>query len=257
MTDSSPQASRATREETASTLRGLIILPAFNESASVAGVVHELARELPGFDLLVVDDGSTDATAERVPYPANVVRLPFNLGIGGAMQTGYRYAAMYGYDLAIQVDADGQHPPTQVRQLLDHQLRTGADMVIGSRFLEPGSYQQTATRMSGMILLRSLLTMLTRQRFSDCTSGFRLATRNVIGAFAHWYPDDYPEPEVVLLLHRAGFRIEEVPTKMAQRTTGQSSISLGKGLFYVLKVSMSLILDMVRAPWPKEALKGK
>ena len=234
------------------TSRGLVILPAFNESESIGRVVEEIVRHLPGFDILVVDDGSTDATSRRVPGSAKLVTLPFNLGIGGAMQTGYRYAALHGYDIALQVDADGQHPPSEARTLVEHLEASGADMVIGSRFLTPGSYRQTWARMTGIRVLRSLIRVLAGKRINDCTSGFRAVNRKVIRAFAHWYPDDYPEPEVVLLLHRSGFDVEEVATEMVPRKTGSSSISLTHGVFYVIKVAVCLVLDMIRDPWPRE-----
>ncbi len=217
-------------------------------------IVADLHDRLPDFDLLVVDDGSTDGTAKAVPAIAKVVSLPFNLGIGGAMQTGFRYAALHGYEVAVQVDADGQHPAAQVARLVEHLEHTGADMVIGSRFLEPFGYRQALARRVGSMVLGALLALLTRQRFTDCTSGFRAVNRRVIRAFAHWYPDDYPEPEVILLLSRAGFRVVELETPMNPRTSGRSSISLTRGLFYVAKVAIALILDTIRKPWPQKAV---
>lgn len=231
--------------------RNLVIMPAYNEQDSVGRVVEALHLHLPDFDIIVIDDGSTDATARCVPAYARVVSLPFNLGIGGAMQTGYRFAAMHGYEVAVQVDADGQHPPESVSKLVEHMKKTGADMVLGSRFLEPGHYDQTFARMLGIRLLGGLIRVLTGRRITDCTSGFRAVNGRVIRAYAYWYPDDYPEPEVVLLLLRCGFRIEEVSTHMLQRTTGQSSIPLMRGLFYVAKVSVCLLLDTIRNPWPR------
>ncbi len=229
----------------------LVIVPAYNEVLSVGRVVEELARA-GNCDLLVVDDGSTDRTAESVPPHATVVRLPFNLGIGGAMQTGYRYAAEHGYSVAVQVDGDGQHPADQVAELVARLGETGADLVLGSRFLEETGYRLSPARTVGVAVLRGLLCLLTGRTYTDCTSGFRAANRRVIEAFAHWYPDDYPEPEVILLLHRAGFRIEETAVRMSERTTGRSSIPNAQGIFYVLKVCFALLLDLVRRPWPKE-----
>lgn len=230
----------------------LVILPAFNEAESIGAVVTELRQRLPEFDVLVVDDGSRDATAARVPrlQGVNCVSLPFNLGIGGAMQTGYRYAAMHGYDVAIQVDADGQHPPHQVRRIIDHLHQSGADMVIGSRFLQEGTFRPGATRMMGIRVLRALIRLLTGRTITDCTSGFRAVNKRVIRAFAHWYPDDYPEPEVALLLLCHGFTVQEIGVEMEPRRTGQSSIPLYKGVFYVVKVSTCLLLDTMREPWP-------
>ncbi len=234
--------------------KGLVILPAYNEVRTVGQIVADLHESLPDFDILVVDDGSTDATARAVPATATVVSLPFNLGIGGAMQTGYRYAAIHGYEVAVQVDADGQHPAEEVPRLVEHLERSGADMVIGSRFLAPMGYRQQVARRAGSMLLGALLALLARRRFTDCTSGFRAANRRVICAFAHWYPDDYPEPEVILLLCRAGFEVVELETPMHPRTSGISSISLTRGLFYVVKVAAALVLDTIRNPWPQKAV---
>jgi glycosyltransferase involved in cell wall biosynthesis len=231
-------------------LRCLAIVPAFNERTSIDTLIHRLARALPGYDILVIDDGSTDDTAKRIPPPAVVISLPFNLGIGGAMQTGYRYAALHGYDIAVQVDGDGQHRPSEVIKLVDHLAGGDCDLVIGSRFLQSGHYHQTVVRSFGSWLLKSILHMLSGLLITDCTSGFRAANKKVINAFAHWYPEDYPEPETILLLHRAGFKITELPVRMRQRRGGQSSIRLLSGLFYVIKVTTCLMLDLVREPWP-------
>jgi glycosyltransferase involved in cell wall biosynthesis len=203
-------------------LRGLVIIPAFNERQSIGALAHRLQRALPNFDVLVIDDGSTDDTLRQVPAHAAVVSLPFNLGIGGAMQTGYRYAALHGYDVAVQVDGDGQHRPGEVRRLV------------------------------GIGILSTLIRILSGLPITDCTSGFRVINRRVIQAFAHWYPDDYPEPEVILLLHRSGFKITELGVKMRQRRAGMTSIPLTRGLFYVLKVTTALLLDMAREPWPRK-----
>ncbi len=236
-------------------VRCLAIVPAFNERHSVGELVHRLRRALPAYDILVIDDGSTDDTLHQVPRDPAValVSLPFNLGIGGAMQTGYRYAAMHGYDVAVQVDADGQHRPGEVRKLVDHLLGGRADLVVGSRFLEPRwtRYRQSMPRWFGSWLLKSILRGLTGLTITDCTSGFRAANRRVINAFAHWYPEDYPEPEVIVLLHRGGFRVDELPVRMRQRRTGQSSIGLLRGVFYVVKVVTCLVLDTARDPWPR------
>jgi glycosyltransferase involved in cell wall biosynthesis len=239
-----------------SDLRGLVIVPAFNERQSVGKLAHRLQRALPQFDVLVIDDGSTDDTLRQIPPHAAVVSLPFNLGIGGAMQTGYRYAALHGYDVAIQVDGDGQHRPGEVRRLVEHLLESRSDMVVGSRFLGEGKYKQSVSRLVGIGILSTLIRLLSGLPVTDCTSGFRVINRRVIQAFAHWYPDDYPEPEVILLLHRSGFKITEVGVKMRQRRAGMTSIPLMRGLFYVLKVSTALLLDMARDPWPSGKLSG-
>jgi hypothetical protein len=239
--------------------RCLAIVPVFNERGSVGKVIERLRRALPEVDVLVIDDGSTDDTLRQIPHGVTVVSLPFNLGIGGAMQTGYRYAALHGYDIAIQVDGDGQHRPSEVRRLIQYLQDGNAELVVGSRFLEPTAYttyRQTLVRRMGAWMLRGSIQLLTGLTITDCTSGFRAANRRVIRAFAHWYPEDYPEPEVILLLHRAGYRIGELHVKMRQRRTGQSSIGVLAGVFYVLKVTTCLMLDTVRAPWPHEKIGG-
>jgi glycosyltransferase involved in cell wall biosynthesis len=230
--------------------RGLVIVPVFNEGACVRKVVQRLRKALPEYDVLVVDDGSTDDTARQVPSDTPVVSLPFNLGIGGAMQTGYRYAALHGYDVAVQVDGDGQHRPSEVRRLVEYLLEGHVDLVVGSRFLEQTKYYQTAVRKFGAWVLRALIRSLSGLTMTDCTSGFRAANASVIRAFAHWYPEDYPEPEVILLLHRAGYRVGEMAVRMRHRRSGRSSIGLFRGLFYIIKVATCLILDLVREPWP-------
>ena len=230
--------------------RFLAIVPVYNEGESVRKVVLRLRKALPDFDVLVVDDGSTDDTVRKVPPDVPVVSLPFNLGIGGAMQTGYRFAALHGYEVAVQVDGDGQHRPSEVRRLVDHLIENDVDLVVGSRFIEPSGYRQTAVRKFGASMLQALIGSLCGLTMTDCTSGFRAANRRVIRAFAHWYPEDYPEPEVVLLLKRAGYRIEEISVKMRHRRTGRSSISLMRGVFYIIKVTACLVLDLAREPWP-------
>ncbi len=252
-----PHTSHHSRNENA--LRCLAIVPVFNERGSVGKVIERLRRALPEVDVLVIDDGSTDDTLRRIPAGVTVVSLPFNLGIGGAMQTGYRYAALHGYDIAVQVDGDGQHRPSEVRRLIDHIAEGKSEFVVGSRFLEPTTYttyRQTSIRRMGAWMLRGSIKLLTGLTITDCTSGFRAANRRVIRAFAHWYPEDYPEPEVILLLHRARYRVSELHVKMRQRRSGQSSIGVLSGAFYVLKVTTCLMLDMVRKPWPREKIGG-
>src|SRR5579859_5635749 len=235
--------------------RCLIIVPVFNEAASIRKVIERLRRSLPEYDVLVVDDGSTDDTVRHVPAGVPVLSLPFNLGIGGAMQTGYRYAALHGYDVAVQVDGDGQHRPSEVCRLVEHLMTGEVDLVVGSRFLEETRYKQTFVRWVGSLTLRAIIRVLVGMDLTDCTSGFRAANRRVILAFAHWYPEDYPEPEVILLLRRAGFRIGELAVRMRHRRTGRSSIGLLHGVFYVLKVTACLLLDLVRDPWPTGKVK--
>lgn len=230
-------------------LRCLIIVPAYNEGASIGTVIERLHRTLPEMDVLVVDDGSTDGTATEASARTRTLSLPFNMGIGAAMQTGYRYADLHGYDIAVQVDGDGQHRPCQVRKLVAAVASGRADLAVGSRFMADATYHQQPMRLIGSWILRLMLQLMTGRSVSDCTSGFRAASRRVIRAFAHWYPEDYPEPEILLLLHRAGYRIEEIPVSMRQRRRGSSSIGGLCGIFYVMKVCLCLLLDLARQPW--------
>ncbi|MCC6681074.1 MAG: glycosyltransferase family 2 protein [Phycisphaeraceae bacterium] len=247
--DGATEALDITRGYTIPVSRRLIIVPAFNEAAIIGRVVDDILLTLPDYDVVVVDDGSTDGTADCIPHRARVLKLPFNLGIGGAMQTGYMYAARHGYDVAVQVDGDGQHPADAVPLLVQQLETSGCDLVVGSRFLQDTGYEQQPARVLGIAVLALLLRLLTGRRFTDCTSGFRAANRRVIELFAQWYPDDYPEPEVILLLHRAGYRIEERAVEMLKRRTGRTSIPFLRGVFYIIKVSLALLLDTVRDPW--------
>lgn len=229
--------------------QGLIIIPALNEAEALPEVVRAASTHLPTWDVLVVDDGSSDATATFAAPGVAVIHLPFNLGIGGAVQAGYQYAERFGYPLALQIDGDGQHPAEAAPLLVQHLLDHGADMVVGSRFLERGRYQQTTLRSIGIVVLRSALQLLTGRRFSDCTSGFRVVNRRLIVAFSRWYPDDYPEPEVLLHLHRANTRVLELSVDMRPRRSGKSSIKLIAGVVYVMKVLFAIVLGLFRRPW--------
>ncbi len=238
-------------------LRCLIIIPAFNEAGNISKVIDRLRRSLPEMDVLVVDDGSTDGTARSAAARTKTITLPFNVGIGGALQTGFRYAARNGYDIAVQVDGDGQHRPCEVRKLVQTVASGQADFAVGSRYLSQNGYRQTRSRLIGAAILRSLIRLLTGRDITDCTSGFRAANARIIRAFAHWYPEDFLDsPEVILLLHRSGYKVEEVPVSMRQRRTGSSTVSDIRGVFYVAKVSLCLLLDMARHPWDNDKVKG-
>jgi glycosyltransferase involved in cell wall biosynthesis len=231
--------------------RHLAIIPALNEEASIAGVVADLALQVPEFDVLVIDDGSTDRTAEVARRAgAAVVSLPYNLGIGGAVQTGYRYALAHGYDTAIQVDGDGQHDAAHVRALLQYLVdHPEVDMVVGSRFLErvDRAFRSSALRRVGIRLFAGMLSLLVRQRVTDPTSGFRMSGRRGIELFARDYPNDYPEVEAVLMMHAHQLRTAEVPVVMRERQGGSSSITLSKSVYYVVKVSLALLVGFLRA----------
>jgi glycosyltransferase involved in cell wall biosynthesis len=234
--------------------RVLIIVPALNEGAVIASVVADLKRSVPDAEVLVVDDGSTDDTAAAAAAAgARVARMPFNVGIGTAVQTGFRVAADEGFDVAIQVDGDGQHPADQVPLLLDAIVESGANYVIGSRFAVSGDYRPSFARRGGIAVFSQLVSLLGRQRVTDTTSGFRAADRRTIRLFAEHYPHDYPEVEAVILAKRNALKIVEIPVTMRQRSTGRSSITPIKSLYYMAKVTLAVLVQFIgRNPTAKE-----
>jgi glycosyltransferase involved in cell wall biosynthesis len=227
----------------------LAVVPAYNESSTVTNVVENLREGAPEFDLLVIDDGSTDETADLGEQcGAQVLRLPFNLGIGGAVQAGFIYAREHGYDYVAQVDADGQHDPRELRKLVEamHQPRP-VDMVCGSRFLTSDySYPAPISRRTGIHIFSFLLSRIVSGPISDPTSGFRLYNRRAIELFARDYPHDFPEVEAVLMLHHHRLKMREVPVQMYERGGGRSSISTGKSAYYMIKVLMALTMGLAR-----------
>jgi glycosyltransferase involved in cell wall biosynthesis len=229
----------------------LAIVPAHNEEAVIAETVREIGDCAPGFDVLVVDDGSTDRTAERAASAgAHLLRLPFNLGIGGAMQAGYIYADEHEYEVAVQIDGDGQHDPGFIPELLSR-LRDSptVDMVTGSRFLAPteGGYLSSAPRRAGIGIFSPLVSLITRQRVTDPTSGFRMTGRKAIRLFARDYPHDYPEVEAILLMHAHRLRSCEVPVRMRPRLAGQSAISSTQPIYYMIKVLLAVFIGLFRS----------
>jgi len=246
--------------EAAPELRMLAIVPAYNEAEMVGRVVRDIQREAPGFDVLVVDDGSADATAaEAEAAGAVVLRHPFNLGIGGAVQSGFKYALAQGYDVAAQVDGDGQHKPAHIAGLLAalHTESGEADMVCGSRFRGDPGYKVPFGRRLGNLIFSVVLSALIRQRITDPTSGFRMANRRGIELFAHDYPHDYPEVEALLMLHAHRLRVHEVPVRMNARGFGRSSIDYPRSAYYMAKVLLALFVGLFRRyPTPIEAPPG-
>jgi glycosyltransferase involved in cell wall biosynthesis len=200
---------------------------------------------VPDCDIVVVDDRSTDDTTDRVrACGAGLLRLPFNLGIGGAVQTGFRYARRCGYRYAFQFDGDGQHPADEVARLLGPLRADEADVVIGSRFLEKKGFQSTALRRIGIHLFQGLSRVTSAHRISDTTSGFRAYNARAFSFLADNYPSDYPEVEAITLLSRRGFRIVEVPVAMRERQGGVSSISTPRSLYYLVKVSLASLVSV-------------
>jgi glycosyltransferase involved in cell wall biosynthesis len=223
----------------------LVIVPAYNEEANIVQLLQQLKEQ--NCDILVINDCSRDRTSELCRQTGiQVIDLPFNLGIGGAMQTGYKYADANGYDIAIQVDGDGQHSTAYLPQLIRAVVQQEADMVIGSRFIDKAGYQSSPMRRVGISYFRFLLRVLAGQKLTDPTSGFRACNKKVIQLFADKYPTDYPEPETIILLKRHGIRLKEVPVQMNGRSGGFSSITPFKSVYYMVKVTLAMVIDASR-----------
>jgi glycosyltransferase involved in cell wall biosynthesis len=241
-------------------MRTLVFIPAWNEGASVAAVIAEVHERLPGADVLVVDDGSGDDTgAVARAAGATVATLPFNQGLGAALQTGYLYALRGGYDFCAHLDADGQHPPAEVARLLEEVYADRADLVIGSRYrearaLDPGAagggenedYRPTISRRIGTSVFRFFLTLATRQRFTDTTSGMRAANRRVMRLFSENYSPDFAEIESLQLAVREGLRVEEVPVRMLERVGGSSFLTPVRSAFFIFKGLIVLMVGQFR-----------
>lgn len=232
-----------------------MIVPAYNEARNLPAVVGALRRHAPACDIAVIDDGSSDDTATvALQLGARVLRSPLNLGIGGAVQTGYLWARDHGYDAAIQVDGDGQHDAGFLDAVLEPVARGEADLVVGSRFLQEGGFRSTLVRRAGIRYLAWFLRLRCSALVTDPTSGFRAVGRTALKLFAREYPSDYPEPESIALASRAGLRVTEVPVRMREREHGRSSISPLRTLYYLVKVSIALVLLPARSRRPPVGL---
>ena len=228
-------------------LKRVAIVPAYNEEESVARVIDEILAFDPDFEVVVVDDGSADrTTAAAAKRGAHVVRLPFNLGIGGAVQTGFRYAFEHGFQLAVRVDGDGQHDPAQLALLLGPVLADEADIAVGSRFATGGGFRSSRSRRLGITILARTVSMLVGRRVTDPTSGFQALNRRAIALFAADYPHDYPEVEATLMVHRHELRLAEVPVEMRERAGGRSSIGSLAAAYYMVKVMLALFVGLFR-----------
>jgi glycosyltransferase involved in cell wall biosynthesis len=232
----------------AAALRRIAIVPALNEEHTVPRVIDELRAFDPGFDIVVVDDGSADGTAAAAAAKgAIVLRLPFNLGIGGAVQTGFRYAFEHDYDLAVRVDGDGQHDPSQLSRIIEPVLAGDADIAVGSRFAtESGGYRSSRSRRVGIRLLAWTVSRIVGQRVTDTTSGFQALNRRGIALFARDYPHDYPEVEATVMLFRHRLRLREVPVTMRERGGGRSSITTLRSIYYMVKVLLAIFVGLFR-----------
>ena len=231
-------------------MRVLLIIPAYNEEKSIVTVVSQII-EL-GYDYVVINDGSTDSTLDLcLQHSFKVINLPNNLGIGGAVQTGHRYAFLYGYEVDIQIDGDGQHDVSSIPDLLE-EIEKGADLVIGSRFLgEQQGFKSSFMRRVGIRWLSGLIRLLYRQRITDPTSGLRASGKKAIEIFSSTYPSDYPEPESIVALLRRKMVIKEVPVRMKARNEGKSSINIINSMYYMIKVSLAILIEAFAGPGKK------
>ncbi|HSN76563.1 MAG TPA: glycosyltransferase family 2 protein [Anaerolineae bacterium] len=226
----------------------LLILPAHNEASNLPRVIPEARAAAPGYDLVVIDDGSRDATAAvAASLGAEVVTLPVNLGYGGAVQTGFRYAVAHGYDLAVVMDSDGQHDPAGIRLLAEAVLSEQADVAVGSRFRGRMAYHQPWVKRIGMRLFAWTVSRITRREVTDPTSGFQALNRDALRFFAYDnYPVDYPDADTLLVLHYAGFRVVEMPVTMRERLSGMSMHSGWKPFYYVMKMWLAISMVLLR-----------
>ena len=228
-------------------MRKIIIIPAYNEQLNIEKTIRDIRENAPGFDYVVIDDCSVDET--RKICEANgikVISLPVNLGIGGAVQTGYIYAKESGYDLAVQFDGDGQHNARYLKIMSEAMIEHSADMVIGSRFIENKGFQSSRTRRMGIAFLGLLIRVLTGRKITDPTSGMRMINRELIDLFSEEYPKDYPEPESVVQILAKKKTVVEIPVIMNGRSGGSSSISAIDSIYYMIKVTIAILIARIR-----------
>jgi glycosyltransferase involved in cell wall biosynthesis len=227
--------------------RVLVILPAYNEASNIERTVCNIRAAYPPAAVLVVNDGSSDATGQLAQQAgAMVLHLPYNVGIGAAVQTAFRFALAQGYDVVVRNDGDGQHDPAGIPQVIERLERGDVDIVIGSRFLNGGDYGTSAARLAGIGVLRWLLSRIAQQPITDPTSGFAAFNARAIALFAQVYPYDYPEPEAIVLARRAGLRLCEIPARMLPRAGGQSSITPVRSVYYMFKVVLAILINLLR-----------
>jgi glycosyltransferase involved in cell wall biosynthesis len=232
---------------TTSPSKTLVIIPALNEEDSIAHVIATIRQHVNAADIVVVNDGSTDRTAEIAEAAgAIVLYMPYNVGIGASVQTGFQFACEYGYDVVVRSDGDGQHEPRDLCRLINTLQAGDTDMVVGTRFIEKQGYQTSFPRRVGILLLARLISSIIRQPVTDPTSGFAAFNRQAIRLFAHVYPHDYPEPEGLVVAHRAKLRIREIPVTMKPRYAGRSSITSLRSVYYMFKVTLAILIGLLR-----------
>lgn len=228
-------------------MKKLVIIPAYNEEGNLEKTVNDIKENAPGFDYVIINDCSTDKTLEMCRrHGFHYLNLPVNLGIGGAVQTGYRYAYFHGYDLAVQFDGDGQHSAAHLEDMADELISSGADMVIGSRFIEKEGFQSSGLRRVGIRYFTMLIRLLTGKTITDPTSGMRMVNRKLLEKFTNEYPKDYPEPESVVTILSEHYKVKEVPVIMNEREEGVSSISLRNSVYYMIKVSFAILIARMK-----------
>ncbi len=228
-------------------IKSIVIIPAYNEEKSIVKTVQDICEHAPEFDYVIINDCSTDQTLSVCrKHHLHVLNLPVNLGIGGAVQTGFLYAYKNGYDYAVQFDGDGQHDAQYLQKMRDYMIEQNADMLIGSRFLEKEGFQSTGMRRFGIRYFSALIKFLTGQKITDPTSGMRMINRDILAMYSESYPKDYPEPESVVAIINSGKKVMEYPVIMRKRMEGTSSISPLKSVYYMIKVSLAIFLEMLR-----------
>ena len=228
-------------------MRTLVVIPALDEQDSLPGILAEMRAVAPEYDVLVLDDGSRDATSQVArDLGVRAVRHPFNLGVGAAMQTGFRWALLHGYDIAVQLDADGQHDPRFLDALVDPVRDGVCDVSIGSRYLESGHYRTPRLRRMGMVLFAGVVQLALRRRITDTTSGFRAYGREVMEVCQYEFPKDFPDAPLLIALARRGFRLLEVPVRMRERQAGTSFYTLGKSLYYPYKNLLASLMAWIQ-----------
>lgn len=228
-------------------MKKLVIIPAYNESASIVNTIKDVTDNAPGFDYIVVNDCSKDDTKKICEEnDINYLNLPINLGIGGAVQSGYMYALRKGYDIAVQFDGDGQHSAKYLEAMADKLVADNLDMVIGSRYINKEGFQSSFMRRVGIKFFYLLIKLLTGKKITDPTSGMRMINRDTIREFAEDYPKDYPEPESVVSIICRGRNVAEVPVVMNERSEGVSSISARKSVYYMIKVTIAILIARLR-----------
>lgn len=228
-----------------------VIIPAYNEAKSISKVVEDVNNiRIEGFEVrpIVVNDCSTDNTSEIVSkLECDLLNLPINLGIGGAVQTGYHFAESKNFDLAVQMDGDGQHPAKELFKLVEKMESTGCDIVIGSRFIEKKGFQSSFIRRLGIVYLRNLIKLLTGKTITDSTSGFRIFNAKALALATEYYPDEYPEPESIIYFINRGMTVNEVAVEMIERQAGTSSIAGLKSLYYFWKITIAIFFSFIRS----------